>query len=165
MLSFATRLYGLYHNGTLTHISDNTDMLKPYVENASDDIIKELTNAVVPEDQLESFDIIVNDSDNKEYGFSEVYQKEDGTYDVTMWKYRLNLNLPYPEAVEELTEAIGCWEEAPSVKGVLSAHNHYWRCDEDITNAVINGFLISDKEKDMLLQTGFESNMIILVAD
>jgi hypothetical protein len=165
MPKIATRLYGLYREGnTLTNISDSTDILEG-MRTSQSDTIKELTETndfrIIPENGIGYFDILENSKDKK-YGFSEVEQREDGVYLITCWKYRLDERLPYEEAVSELTENSGTWHDSNNVRDILRFHSDWWDRKEDFTHETINGFCMSGELVDMLRNTGFKSNIIII---
>ena len=167
MPKLAQRLYGLYEDGAiLTNISDDIDILESLKTNTLDSIEEldpdlSFSFGIVKDSDLDYFDIIENDKD-KNYGFSEVMPTEDNAYRITCWKYRLDKNLPYDDAVDELTNNPGVWEDCKNVNDALNYHTNWWNEEKISKNERIVGFNLSDELKDMLLKTGFTSDRIIL---
>lgn len=112
----------------------------------------------------DEFDIIEND-DNKEYGFSECFQKEGSGTDITMFKHRLIMrnNMSYEEAVTELTENTGTWNDGLSVQSAVNAHVCYWLKSKDMIdeNTAIPCFAISNEDMKILLKTGFTAHRFL----
>ena len=172
--TFVKRLYGLYQNGALlTHISDNIATLQTLAE-ANDCILEiDTTSPDVASDPIEksletindNFVIIENDREKK-YGFSEVYQKETGEYNITMWKNRLVVNLlrkDVDEAIEDLTENPGIWEDRPTAIDAVNLHCQYWQHNDIPHGCYVPVFRMTSKMLQMLLTTCFEADILLLV--
>ena len=174
MSTFVHTLYGLYKDGALlTHVSDNTATLQALA--GPNDCIMEIdtSSPSVASDPVEkpiessedNFLIFENDRD-KWYGFSEVYRKETGEYSVTMWKHRLDLNLlktDGDEAIEDLTENPAIWDDSPTAIGAVNLHCQYWQRDGIQEGCYVPVFRMTSHMLQMLLTTGFEANVLLVV--
>lgn len=166
----AKNLYGLYQNGVvLTNISDNAETLVKFacpndgiylINTSSPDVASDPVETEL--DNLSNFCVIENDPDGN-YGFSECYQKENGDYSLTMWKHRMNRELiqqDVDEAIEDLTENSGFWNDFPAAVDAVNSHCEFWHHDKIDQKPL--AFHLSSKMLQMLLTTGFESDMILV---
>ena len=177
----ATKLYALWEgNSKIIGVSDSEEILAPLMKNDDDFFIEELDAANGCEiidasnaANVDDFDIIENDTE-KQYGFSEVYTKED-KFDITMFKYRLCLSdysesTSYFDMITEFTENSGSWETVDTPALAVAQHSEYWTRYYDAdsfkgqhgTIPPLHVFRLDDDLAKLLLRTGFKSRMILL---
>ena len=161
---FATTLYKLVHNDKTIKVSDNLQMLK---SDDPDDVIVSIPS--VKDYQPDEFTIIEN-GENKEYGLSEIFEKDDTGYDITLYNCYMNSEgfTNYHDCVEKFREDFGSkssWADELSYIGSINKHIEWWtQASKKISDAPPI-FLLSDEEIILLLQTGFEAERVILIDD
>lgn len=169
---YAEKLYGLFKNNSmLIAISDDISILKNRA--GKHDTINDLAiNSALTDYHIcktlpNDIDIIEND-DDKDYGVSEI-SYADSKWDILMHQPRLDINANnYYDALDELRDANkSYWDKTRTFNDIVAKHCDFWmRPNEarriEASQTIPTVIHLSDDYKQMLLTTGFASDMILL---
>lgn len=169
---FAKELYVATKNGNTIAISDNIDIINAVASDAD----KITTIEGIPETDLakiENFSLIQND-DDKDYGYSEIYYTEDCNCKITLHQLRLDIkNNDYETACSNVEDANKAYcGESNTLRGTIGEHLDFWLKNDEsirIRNSMpdtdIYAYKLSNKDTTLLLKTGFTADNLLLIFD
>ncbi len=165
---FVTKLYELVdiNTGDAIAISDDKNVLTANGKTGHIAEIRPIKN----NDKIGEFTIIENDED-KDYGISEGFWKDDNAYDLTMFQCRVNAvpDENWQDTLEEFRENTArksTWEDGlKTINDAINTHLDWWMSTKDslAPDEEPSFFELPPEDIKTLLLTGFRAERIFLV--